>query len=48
VKEYKIIDDQIHLKDDQKISWSSDAILGHVEHAIRQWNISTIISFDQY
>jgi N-acetylglucosaminylphosphatidylinositol deacetylase len=48
VKEYKIIDDQIYLKDDQKISWTSDAILGHVEHAIRQWNISTIISFDQY
>jgi len=48
VKEYKIIDDQIYLKDDQSISWSSDAILGHVKQSIRQWNISTIISFDQY
>src|SRR6202012_4244568 len=44
VKEYKIIDDRICLKDDQSVSWSSDAILGHVKNAIRQWNISTIIS----
>jgi N-acetylglucosaminylphosphatidylinositol deacetylase len=48
VKEYKIIDDHICLKDDQSVFWSSDAILGHVKYAIRQWNISTIISFDQY
>jgi N-acetylglucosaminylphosphatidylinositol deacetylase len=48
VKDYKIIDDQINLKDDQSVSWSSDAILGHVKQSIRQWNISTLISFDQY
>jgi len=48
VKDYKIIDDQINLKDDQSVSWSSDAILGHVKQSIRQWNISTMISFDQY
>lgn len=48
IKEYKIIDDKINLKDSQTISWSSDAILGHVKQSIRQWNISTIISFDQY
>ena len=47
VKDYKIIDDQINLKDDMTASWSSDAILGHVKQSIRQWNISTIISFDQ-
>jgi N-acetylglucosaminylphosphatidylinositol deacetylase len=48
IKEYRIIDDRVHLKDDQRVSWSSEAILGHVKQAIRQWNISTIISFDQY
>ena len=48
IKEYKIIDDQIQLKDSQTVSWSSEAILGHVNQAIRQWNISTLISFDQY
>ena len=48
IKDYKIIDDQINLKDDMEVSWSSDAILGHVNQSIRQWNISTIISFDQY
>jgi N-acetylglucosaminylphosphatidylinositol deacetylase len=48
VKEYRIIDDQIYLRDDQNVSWSSEAILGHVKQAIRRWNISTIISFDQY
>jgi N-acetylglucosaminylphosphatidylinositol deacetylase len=48
IKDYKIIDDQINLKDSQTVYWSSDAILGHVKHSIHQWNISTIISFDQY
>ncbi|CAF0981229.1 unnamed protein product [Rotaria sordida] len=48
INNYKIIDDKINLKDDQTISWSSDAILGHVKQAIRQWNISIIISFDNY
>ena len=48
INDYKIIDDQIHLKDDQKVCWSSDAILGHVKQSIRQWNISTIISFDEH
>lgn len=48
IQGYKIIDDQIHLKDSQTVSWPSDAILGHVKQAIRQWDISTIISFDQY
>ncbi|CAF3497812.1 unnamed protein product [Adineta steineri] len=48
VKDFKIIDDQINLKDSQTVSWSSDAILGHVKNSVRQWNISTIISFDQY
>ncbi|CAF1110609.1 unnamed protein product [Adineta ricciae] len=48
VKDLKIIDDQIYLKDSQSVDWSSDAILGHVKQSIRQWNISTIISFDQY
>jgi len=48
VKECQIIDDSIHLKDDQTISWSSDAILGHVNQAIDRWKITTIISFDQY
>jgi len=48
IKDYKIIDDQINLKDSQTVYWSSDAILGHVKNSIRQWNISTIISFDQY
>lgn len=48
IKQYKIIDDQIHLKDSQKVFWSSDAILGHVKQAIDRWQISTIISFDSY
>ncbi|CAF2092992.1 unnamed protein product [Rotaria magnacalcarata] len=48
VKDFKIIDDQINLKDDQSVLWSSDTILGHVKQSIRQWNISTIISFDYY
>ncbi|CAF3456635.1 unnamed protein product [Rotaria sp. Silwood1] len=48
INDYKIIDDHINLKDSQSVSWSSDAILGHVKHAIHQWNISTIISFDYY
>jgi N-acetylglucosaminylphosphatidylinositol deacetylase len=48
VKDFKIIDDQINLKDDMTVSWTSDAILGHVKQSVRQWNISTIISFDQY
>jgi N-acetylglucosaminylphosphatidylinositol deacetylase len=48
IKDYKIIDDQINLKDSQTVYWSSDAILGHVKQSIRQWNISTLISFDQY
>ncbi|CAF2442753.1 unnamed protein product [Rotaria sp. Silwood2] len=48
INNYKIIDDKINLKDSQSISWSSDAILGHVKQSINQWNISTIISFDYY
>lgn len=48
IKDYKIIDDQINLKDNQSVLWSSDAILGHVERSIYEWNISTIISFDSY
>ena len=47
IQGYKIIDDQIHLKDSQTVTWPSDAILGHVKQAIRQWDISTVISFDQ-
>jgi len=48
IKQYKIIDDQIHLKDSQTAFWSPDAILGHVRQAIDQWQISTLISFDDY
>ena len=48
IKEYRIIDDQIHLKDDQSKTWLTEAILPHVEHSVRRWNISTIISFDSY
>jgi N-acetylglucosaminylphosphatidylinositol deacetylase len=47
VKDHRIIDDHIYLKDDQSVSWSSEAILGHVKQSIRRWNISTIISFDE-
>ncbi|UJR23931.1 hypothetical protein I4U23_026903 [Adineta vaga] len=47
IKDHKIIDDQIYLKDDQNVTWSSDAILGHVKQSIREWNISTVISFDE-
>ena len=48
IKDYRIIDDQIHLRDCQSIDWKSESILGHVEQSIRRWNISRIISFDQY
>ena len=48
VKAMKIIDDQIHLKDSQSLSWSSSAIVGHVRQAMNTWKINTLISFDDH
>ena len=47
IKDLQIIDDQINLKDSQSVNWSAEAILSHVQRAIRHWKISTLISFDQ-
>lgn len=48
VKDYQIIDDQIHLKDEINKSWSPENIIPHVQRCVRRWNISTLISFDSY
>ena len=48
VKAMKIIDDQIHLKDSQAVSWSPSAIVGHVRQAMGTWKINTLISFDEH
>lgn len=47
IKDLQIIDDQINLKDSQSVNWSAEAILRHVQRAVRHWKISTLISFDQ-
>jgi N-acetylglucosaminylphosphatidylinositol deacetylase len=48
VQDWNIIDDPINLKDAQSVCWSRQTIVGHVERAIRQWQISTVVSFDGY
>ena len=47
IKDLQIIDDPIYLQDSQTVDWAAEAILGHVQRAIRLWKISTVISFDQ-